>query len=173
MSNVTYFFQTMFLKLEYCLQIDWANMFLDSKISLFSKQKTIQNQKSIWFWNQLGIEKLNSLFTLIWIGRSTDYWHTKAKSLIICCPNSNPNSPKNLRCGYKGLVLCKNNGWIIEKMDKRLAVPKWVLTVWPKIHQMPQHLSAQFVCPGPKIMDFNEKEPHWASVVRGIKRIKC
>ena len=31
---------------------------------------------------------------------------------------------------------------------------------------MPQNLSAQFVCPSPKVWDFNEKRLHWASVVR-------
>jgi hypothetical protein len=45
-------------------------------------------------------------------------------------------------------------------MDKRFTVPKWVLIVLD--------LSAQFVCPGPKILDLNEKRLHWASVVRGI-----
>ena len=29
-----------------------------------------------------------------------------------------------------------------------------------------QNLSAQFVCPSPKVWDFNEKRLHWASVVR-------
>ena len=48
-----------------------------------------------------------------------------------------------------------------------LTVPKWVLIVWPKIPQMPQNLSAQFVFPIPKVKDFNEKRLHWASVVRG------
>ena len=48
----------------------------------------------------------------------------------------------------------------------RLTVPKWVLIVRPKIPQMPQNLSAQFVCPSPKVLDFNEKRLHWASVVR-------
>ena len=51
----------------------------------------------------------------------------------------------------------------MENMDKGLTVPKWVLIVWPKI---PQNLSAQFVCPSPKVLDFNEKRLHWASVVR-------
>ena len=32
---------------------------------------------------------------------------------------------------------------------------------------MSQNLSAQFVCPSPKVPDFNEKRLHWASVVRG------
>ena len=50
-------------------------------------------------------------------------------------------------------------------MDKGLTVPKWVLVVWPKILQMLQNLSAQFVCPSPKVLDFNEKRLHWASVV--------
>ena len=51
-------------------------------------------------------------------------------------------------------------------MDKGLTVPKWVLIVWPKISQMPQNLSAQSVCPSRKVLDFNEKRLHWASVVR-------
>ena len=48
-------------------------------------------------------------------------------------------------------------------MDKRLTVPKWVLINRPKI---PQNLSAQIVCPSPKVWDFDEKRLHWASVVR-------
>ena len=47
-------------------------------------------------------------------------------------------------------------------MDKGLTVPKWVLIIWPK---MPKNLSAQFVCPSPKVWDFNEKRLHWPSVV--------
>ena len=34
---------------------------------------------------------------------------------------------------------------------------------------MPQTLSAQFVCPSPKVLDFNEQRLHWASVVRDKK----
>ena len=30
---------------------------------------------------------------------------------------------------------------------------------------MPQYLSAQIVSPSPKVWDFDEKRPHWASVV--------
>ena len=60
----------------------------------------------------------------------------------------------------------------MENMDKGLTVPKWVLIVWPKIPQMPQNLSAQFVCPSPKVWDFNEKRLHWASVLRGLKQAK-
>ena len=55
----------------------------------------------------------------------------------------------------------------MENMGKGLTVPKWVLIVWPKIPQMPQNLSAKSVCPSLKILDFNEKRLHWASVVRG------
>ena len=47
----------------------------------------------------------------------------------------------------------------MESMDKELIVPKWVLNiVWPKIPQMPQYLSAQFVSPRPKVLDFNKKD---------------
>jgi hypothetical protein len=55
----------------------------------------------------------------------------------------------------------------MENMDKGLTVPKWVLIVRPKIPQILQNLSAQFVCPSPKVLHFNEKRVHWASVVRG------
>ena len=54
----------------------------------------------------------------------------------------------------------------MENMDKGLTVPKWVMIIWPKLPQMPQNVSAQFVCPSPKVLDFNEKKKlHWASVV--------
>ena len=56
----------------------------------------------------------------------------------------------------------------MENIDKGLTVPKWVLIVWPKILQMPKNLSAQFVCPNPKVLDFNGKRLHWASVVRDL-----
>ena len=74
----------------------------------------------------------------------------------------------NSTSGYKGLVLCRNNGWIMENMDKGVTVSKWVLIVRPKIAQMPQILPAQFVCPSPKVLDFNEKRLHLAFVVRAL-----
>ena len=58
-------------------------------------------------------------------------------------------------------------------MDKELTVPKWVLINWPKIPQMPQNLSAQFVCPSPKVWAFNKKRFHWASVVREQSHAIC
>ena len=57
---------------------------------------------------------------------------------------------------------------MMENVDKELTVPKWVLIVWPKIPQMPQNVSAQFVCPSPKFLDFNEKMILWESVVHGL-----
>ena len=42
--------------------------------------------------------------------------------------------------------------------DIGLTVLKWVLILWPKIPQMPQNLSAQFVCSSTKVLDFNEKK---------------
>ena len=59
----------------------------------------------------------------------------------------------------------------MENMDKGLTIPKLVLIVWPKIPKMPLNLSAQFVCPSLKVMDFNEKRLHWASVVRAQRDI--
>jgi hypothetical protein len=46
---------------------------------------------------------------------------------------------------------------MMGNMDKGLTVPKWVLIVLPKNTQMTQNLSAQFVCPSPKVWDFNKK----------------
>jgi hypothetical protein len=56
----------------------------------------------------------------------------------------------------------------MENMDKELTVLKWGLIVWPKIPRMFRNLSAQFVCPSPKVLDFNEKRLHWVSLVRGF-----
>ena len=70
-----------------------------------------------------------------------------------------PKSNKYLGFGYKGLVVfCRNNGSLMENMDKGLTIPKWVLINRPKIPQMPQNLSAQIVCPSPKVWDFDEKK---------------
>ena len=55
----------------------------------------------------------------------------------------------------------------MENMDKGLTVPKGVLIMRLKIPQMPQNLSVRFVCPCPKVLDFNEKRLRWASVVLG------
>ena len=77
---------------------------------------------------------------------------------------------KYLGCGYKGLVFCRNNGWIMENMDKGLTVPKWVLIVWPKIPQMPQWLASQFVSPSFKNLDFNRL--YWAFVVGDISVLR-
>jgi hypothetical protein len=49
----------------------------------------------------------------------TDYGYTKAKFLIFCSQNSNPN-PK---------YFCMNIGSMMENMDKGLTVPKLVLIV--------------------------------------------
>ena len=46
----------------------------------------------------------------------------------------------------------------MENMDKGLTVPKWALVNRQKIPQMPQTLFAQFVCPSPKVWDFDEKK---------------
>ena len=46
-----------------------------------------------------------------------------------------------------------------------------VLRNRPKILQIFQNLSAQIVCPSPKVWDFDEKRLHWASVVRATVHI--
>ena len=55
----------------------------------------------------------------------------------------------------------------MENMDKGLTVPKWMLINCPKILQMSQNLSAQIVCPSPKVWYFDVKRLHRASVVLG------
>ena len=45
----------------------------------------------------------------------------------------------------------------MENMDKGLTVPKLVLIVQLNIPQMPQNLSAQLVCPSPKVLAFDKK----------------
>jgi hypothetical protein len=57
-----------------------------------------------------------------------------------------------------------------KKMAKRTSVhcTKMGANISVKKTQMPQNLSAQFVCPSPKVLDFNEKRLHWASVVRAF-----
>ena len=57
----------------------------------------------------------------------------------------------------------------MENMNKGLTVAKQLLIVWQKIPQMPPNLSGQFICSSPKVLDFNEKRLHWASVVRDFK----
>ena len=54
----------------------------------------------------------------------------------------------------------------MENMDKGITVPKRMLINQPKIPQMPKNLSAQIVYPSAKVLNFNEKRLHWASVVR-------
>ena len=46
----------------------------------------------------------------------------------------------------------------MKNMDKEPTVPKWVLINWPKIPQMPQKISAQFVCPSPKVVGFSKQK---------------
>ena len=48
------------------------------------------------------------------------------------------------------------------------TVSKWVVIVRPKKARMLLNLSDQFVCPSLKVLDFNEKKLHWASIVYGI-----
>ena len=46
--------------------------------------------------------------------------------------------------GYKGIVFCRSNCWLSEKMDKELTVPKWVL-----IHSSAENTpnAPEFICP--------------------------
>ena len=94
----------------------------------------------------------------------------KAKYLILCRPNSNPDPKKYLGCEYKGSVFCRNNDFIMENMDKGLTVPKWVLISLAE--NMPKCLKIFH----PKIsvqaqkFEIFEKSSFWVSIVRGFKQ---
>ena len=60
-----------------------------------------------------------------------------------------PIPNKCLRFGYKGLVFCRNNGWLVENVDKGLTLSKWVLINRPILPQTTQNLSTQIVCSSP------------------------
>ena len=51
-------------------------------------------------------------------------------------------------------------------MEKVLTVPKWVLTNWPKIPQMPPKILPKLSAQVQNVWDFDEKRLHWATVVR-------
>ena len=70
--------------------------------------------------------------------------------------------------GYKGLVFCRNNGWLMENMEKGLTLPKWMLINWPKI--------PQFVCPKvfEKKLSLGVRSPcHWSSWGRWRRTFIC
>ena len=46
----------------------------------------------------------------------------------------------------------------MENIDRDSQYQKWVLINQPKMPQMPQNLSAQIVCPSPKVWDCDEKK---------------
>ena len=67
------------------------------------------------------------------------------------------------------IVLFKNNGWLMENMDKGLTVPKWVLinrpkfpkTYLPKLSAEAQKFAIQW------------KKASWPSIVRGGNNCAC
>ena len=72
-------------------------------------------------------------------------------------------------------VVCfrpKNQRFLQEKYPTTLSheqgthSAKIVPIVWLKIAKMPPKISAQFVCPSPKVSNFRKKSSLWMSVVR-------
>ena len=62
----------------------------------------------------------------------------------------------------------------MEKMDKGLSTHCTKMgtdSLAENTPLMPQNLFAQFVCPSPKVLDFNEKRLHWAFIVRALQYI--
>jgi len=62
-------------------------------------------------------------------------------------------------------IFGRNNGCLMENMDKELTVPKCA----ENTPNAPNIICPiQFVCPSPKLWNFDEKRLHWVSVVREL-----
>ena len=97
------------------------------------------------------------------LSQGTDYGHTMVEFLILCSPKSNLIPNKYFGCGYKGFVFCRNNGWIMENIEKGADT------------SAKKSLSAlEFICPiclqSPKVLEFNKKRLHWPSIVRVVEQ---
>ena len=131
-----------------------------------SKSQTFGLGETIWADKFLGLRDIFGPFISTHFGTVSQFFslinHYFLKKLSLYIPILNIY----LGFGYKGLVFCRCNGWLMENIDRGLTVPKWELLNRPKIPQRPKNLSAQIVCPSPKVWDFDEKRLHCASVVR-------
>ena len=76
-----------------------------------------------------------------------------------------PLPNKYLGVGYKYLVFCRNNGCIMENMDKELTVPKWI--VRPKNTPNASKNFSPKCLPKSKNSRFLKKSSLWVSVVLG------
>ena len=71
-----------------------------------------------------------------------DYGHTMAKS-----------QNKNLGFGYKGLVFCRNNGWLMENIDKGLGTKMGVDKLAKNTPNAPKRICPNCL-PKPKSLGF-------------------
>ena len=121
------------------------------------------------------LKKVNCIYSIkrsgLWT-RTTD--KQKAKSQFFAAQIQIPNSTKYLGCGYKGLVFCRNNDWLMENVDKGLKVPEWLLIVQPKIPQSAPKFICPICLPKPKSLRFQWrwKKLHWASIVRVVQCLR-
>ena len=70
--------------------------------------------------------------------------------------------------GYMCVLGLNTKAFCRKNIKSMFPCFKLVLIIQPKIPQMPQNLSAQFVCPSPKIWDIIENRLHRASVANGL-----
>ena len=70
-------------------------------------------------------------------------------------------------CEYKDLVFCRNNGLIMENMNKGLTVPKWELKFCQKYAKCPKICLPNLSAQAQKLGISMKKRLHWASVVHG------
>ena len=85
-----------------------------------------------------------------------------------------PIPDKYLGCEYKGLDFCRNNGWLVENMDKGLTVPK--MGADSSAENTPN--APKFICPkclpNPKELEFLWKKSVvrvWCNGSKGVKEI--
>ena len=107
---------------------------------------------SYWLLNSSSGKKIVVILTWKYLTltttvRTVDYSHMKAKSKILIIQIQ---LNKYLEVGCKGLVFCRNKGWI---MDKELMVPNWVLIVGRKYPKSPKTFQPK-ITPSPKVLDF-------------------
>ena len=120
-SNIDFSFQLM-NEWPWNKQISWIhNIKLDSLIF----------EKNNWSWRLFSLV-FNPIWSICMIKSwksmicSRDYGHLMAKSqfFAVQIQIQIPIPKKYLRCGYKGLFICRNNAWLTKNTDEGLKGPK-------------------------------------------------
>jgi hypothetical protein len=98
---------------------------------IFSLFTQLESRKSI-FQAFITLHTVGNMFSEF-LSRTTDTQRLNSQFFMAQIQIIIPN--KYLECGYEGLVFCRNNGWIMENMDKGLTVP--TLVTQPMMQRWP------------------------------------